>query len=329
MTRKQEESQTLLRDERNRLKSEVTLEASRSQDLAQELENAKRETSKLRSKNMMLNFKLDGINGQFGLIKEEKQKEIQHLETQLEQMEAEIYNLKKKKHKDDSEGEAFLQDFAPSGEFDSDHLFDLTLLDENPLFEHQRALSRSDSYQERLSRGLGEEEKQGQSPSLPPHFNYDTVKRKLTSTSLNPGPQSYEYVEEETIIKDVNGSRMSQSFLKHFEEMNRALILRYEANIQSSAKLVERLQQKLEEQARRLSLYDSKIGILEKLLREKDEENTHCFAKLTEVKLEYAQTLNQLSKYVAEEKSRERHQLEATPSRSGSKSNLLQILGFE
>lgn len=329
LSRKQEESLTLLRDERNRLKGEVTLEASRSQDLSQELESAKREITKLRSKNMMLNFKLDGINGQFGLIKEEKQKEIQHLEAQLEQMESEIYNLKKKKLRDESEGEVFLQDYAtPSGEFElEDNLFDLTLLDDHPMLEQQRKpLGRADSFHERLSRGL-EEDRQSAQPTVP--TNNDTVKRKMTSTSLTPGTPQFDFVEEETIIRDISGTRVSQSFLKHFEEMNRALVQRYEANIQSSAKLVERLQQKLEEQAKRLGLYEAKIGILEKIVKEKDEENALCFSKLTEIKLEYAQTMNQLAKYVAEDKARARQQLEATASRRNSKSNLLQMLGFE
>ena len=305
----------------------MTLEASRSQDLAQELESAKREIAKLRSKNMLLNFKLDGINGQFGLIKEEKQKEIQHLEAQLEQMETEIYNLKKKKLRDESEGEVFLHDYAtPSGEFElDDNLFDLTLLDENPLLDPQRKpLSRADSFHERLSRGLEDDRQSAQPPA-----NNDTVKRKMTSASLAPGTPQFDFVEEETIIRDVSGTRVSQSFLKHFEEMNRALVQRYEANLQSSAKLVERLQLKLEEQAKRVGLYESKIGILEKILREKDEENAICFSKLTEVKLEYAQTMNQLAKYVAEDKARSRQQQEATASRRNSKSSLMQILGLE
>ena len=320
-----------MRDERNKLKGEITLEVGRCQDLAQELENAKRENGKLRSKNMMLNFKLDGINGQFGLIKEEKQKEIKHLEHQLEQMEVEIYNLKKKKHKDESEGDVFLQDYtAPSGEFElDDNLFDLTLLDANQSQEHPKPISRSDSYQERTSRGQAEEERNFLSSQPPAHQNNDTVKRQMTSTSLNPKPQQYEYVEEETFIKDISGTRMSQSFLKHFEEMNKALIQRYESNIQSSAKLVDRLQQKAEELSKRVSLYESKIGILEKIIKEKDEENALCLAKLTEVKLEYAQTMNQLSKYVAEEKTKVRQQNESAASRRNSKSNFMQILGFE
>ena len=60
--RKLQEAISNTKEERNRVKMELGMELSKVSQLTEDLEKAKRELNRLRSKNMMLNFKLDGAN---------------------------------------------------------------------------------------------------------------------------------------------------------------------------------------------------------------------------------------------------------------------------
>ena len=353
--RKLQEAISNTKEERNRVKMELGMELSKVSQLTEDLEKAKRELNRLRSKNMMLNFKLDGANGQCRLIKDEKLKEIAYLEEQLEKKDTEIYNLRtllNKKEDNASPTDYFHEEETPSLEVDNDdNIFDLTLLEQNESQPEiiKPMLSKRGSFYLRTSKMVEEEndyfsplpkspQKNTQSylsfpePVKPTNeTTIDQLKEIVLAypSSNNESKNNTSEMEEETIIKDISGTRMSPAFLKQFEEMNKELINKYESSLKNSTKIVEDLQENNTDLRNKLSLLESKINMLEATNKEQEDEIVLLMTKLTEVKLEYADVMNKLSKYIKEKRAQARLEGDSSRPRQDSASDLLKVLGFQ
>lgn len=296
-----------LRIDRNKLKSDLASLTDNFTEKSTELEKYKRDYNKTSSQKNLMKVKLASVKGLMIVFKAERQSEILYYEDHVSKLESELYQLRKIKN-------SLGDDYEPQDEKTAEvklegnpDLFKISLLDFSSLLESENQgkelLSPSnkleDSFEDRISK------------SKAPVLEFDSViqfqklipQSRQTINKEHQRRQSHHHLSPQqnaTITQNLSSDSIQA------EQIYKDLAEKYEHNFQIQTLLTQRLQSNLDQQNKVIKSQKTRLEVQEKSLADKDADLNIGLIELAKVKLEYAYSMNQLERYIKQEKNAQR-----------------------
>lgn len=286
--------------------------------LAKEVSFFQQEAAKFKSKQALSKVKLASVAGQIALVKQEQQKEISMLVEEVERLQSENAGLKKAMARSNSEDSLQSPGLKES---QIENAYDLGDMQDCMLTNY---LSVRDDDQDRIlhrSQSIGPESLFFKTLEISPAtvqpisleardmspYSYREMSPGSQRDKHSPDISNYQSNNYASVVtSDISGLQFNKEFQDQFELHSKQMMENYERALETSNSIVESLQSALKQVKHKLHICEASLSELNSKLTSVQNENGHLLEQLTREKFEHAKVLNNLSKYIAQEKQTQR-----------------------